>query len=241
MTDNFTTPSFGAAAGLSRATFDAGLRAHMMRVYNYMTSGLALTGLLAWATANVPALYNAIFGTPLAFLVMLAPLGFVFFLSMRFSTMSLGTLQTTFYAFCATMGLSMATIFVHFAGTDIARTFFITAATFGGMSLWGYTTRRNLAGMGHFMIMGVWGLMIASLVNMFMHSTGLQFAISIVGVVAFTGLTAWDTQRIKEMYAEGYGAENNNKLAVMGALSLYLDFINLFQFILSLTSNSDRR
>lgn len=237
MNDNLSTQSYGAAAGLSRATFDVGLRAHMMRVYNYMTAGLALTGLLAWAVAHVPSLYAAIFGTPLAFLVMLAPLGFIFFMSMRFNRMSIGSLQTAFFSFCGLMGLSLATIFVAYANADIARAFFITAATFGGMSLYGYTTKRDLTGFGSFLFMGLLGMLVASVVNIFIASSALQFAVSVAGVLIFTGLTAYDTQRIKEQYAEGYGVENNNKLAVMSALSLYLNFINLFQLILQLTSN----
>lgn len=237
MTDNYSnTPAYGAAIGLNRATFDAGLRAHMMRVYNYMMGGLAITGVTAWAVANVQALYNAIFGTPLALLVMLAPLAFIMILSFRFHRMSASALQTTFWAFCGVMGLSMATIFAHFASADIARAFFITAAMFGGTSLYGYVTKKDLSGMGSFMVMGLIGILIASLVNIFLQSTALQFAVSVISVLVFTGLTAYDTQRIKEEYAEGYGAEGNQKLAVMGALSLYLNFINLFQAILSLTS-----
>lgn len=239
MTDQYSQTTFGAAASMSRATFDAGLRAHMMRVYNYMMGGLAITGATSFAVANIPALYNAIFGTPLAFLVMLSPLAFIFFMGFRAHRTSASTLQTMFWAFCGVMGLSMATIFVAYAGADIARAFFITAAMFGGTSLYGYTTRRDLTGVGSFMVMGMIGLLIASLVNIFLASSALQFAVSVASVIIFTGLTAWDTQRIKEQYAEGYGIEANQKLAVMGALSLYLNFINLFQSILALTS--DRR
>lgn len=238
MTDNYT-PAYGAAAGLSRASFDVGLRAHMMRVYNYMMGGLAVTGVTAFAVSSVPALYNAIFGTPLAWLVMLAPLGFIFFLSFRANQMSAAAAQTTFWAFCGTMGLSMATIFVAYAGADITRAFFITAAMFGATSLYGYVTKKDLTGVGSFMMMGLFGLLIASLVNIFIASTALQFAVSVASVIIFTGLTAYDTQRIKETYAEGFGAEANQKLAVFGALSLYMNFINLFTAILRLTS--DRR
>ena len=239
MADNFTQPTstYGTAAGMSRATFDAGLRAHMQRVYSYMAGGLGLTGLVAWAVANVPALYNAIFGTPLAWVAMLAPLGFVFFMSMRAHRVSASTLLTMFWVFSGVMGLSMATIFVAFTNADVARAFFITGAMFGGMSLYGYTTKRDLTGMGSFLMMGLFGLILASLVNLFVASSALQFAVSVAGVIIFTGLTAWDTQRIKEQYAEGFGVEANQKLAVMGALSLYLNFINLFQMLLSLGGN----
>ncbi len=241
MADNFNpSTTYGSAAGTSRATFDAGLRTHMQRVYGYMAGGLGLTGLVAWAVANVPALYNTIFGTPLAYVAMLAPLGFVFFMSLRAHRMAASTLLTTFWAFSGVMGLSMATIFVAYTNADIARAFFITGAMFGGMSLYGYTTKRDLTGMGSFLMMGLFGLIIASVVNIFVASSALQFAVSILGVIIFTGLTAWDTQRIKEQYAEGFGVEANQKLAVMGALSLYLNFINLFQMLLSLTSGNRR-
>ena len=216
------------------ATFDEGLRRHMLRVYNFMMLGLALTGLVAAAVASTPAIYQPIFGTPLKWVVMLAPLAFVVVLSWRFDRMSASSLQTLFWAFCAVMGLSMASIFLAFTGTSIARVFFITSATFGATSLWGYTTKRSLAGMGSFLFMGLIGIILASLVNIFLGSSALQFAISVIGVVVFTGLTAYDTQRIKEEYAEHNGVEANNKLAVMGALSLYLNFINLFQMLMSL-------
>ncbi|MGE3770398.1 MAG: Bax inhibitor-1 family protein [Bdellovibrionales bacterium] len=223
-----------ATRAIDRATFDAGLRQHMLRVYNFMGLGLALTGAVAFATANIPALYNLIFGSPLMWLVMLAPLGFIFYFSYNFHRASASKLQTLFWVFCGLMGLSMASIFVVFTGADIARAFFITAAMFGGTSLYGYTTKRDLTGMGAFMAMGLIGLIIASLVNIFLASSALQWAVSVAGVVIFTGLAAYDTQRIKEQYSEGHGVEANTKLAVMGALSLYLDFINLFQMLLSL-------
>lgn len=225
-------------AGLDRVTFDVGLRAHMQRVYAYMGGGLALTGLLAWIVANT-ALAGIIFGTPLKWLVMLAPLGFVMFMSFKMETISVGTLRALFWAFCATMGLSMASIFMVFTGESVARVFLITSCTFGAMSLYGYTTKRDLTSMGSFMLMGVFGLMIASLVNIFMMSPMLQWVMSVAGVAIFTGLAAWDTQRIKQSYAEHYGAEANEKLAVFGALSLYMDFINAFQYLLQLMG--DRR
>jgi len=210
----------------------------MQRVFGYMSGGLAITGLLAWIVANT-ALAGIIFGSPLRWVVMLAPLGFVMVMNFRMQTISLSGLKTLFWLFCATMGLSMGAIFLVYTNASIARAFFITAATFGSMALWGYTTKKDLTGFGSFLLMGMLGLMIASIVNIFMMSSMLQWVVSIAGVGIFTGLTAWDTQRIKQSYAESYGAEANDKMAVFGALSLYLNFINAFQFILSLTG--DRR
>ncbi|HYD63826.1 Bax inhibitor-1/YccA family protein [Azospirillum sp.] len=223
-----------AAPTIDRAAFDLGLRQHMLRVYNFMMLGLAITGVVAFLVASTPALYVPIFTTPLKWVVMLAPLGFIMVLSWRFQSMSVGALQATFWAFCAVMGVSMASIFLVFTGASIARVFFITAAMFAGMSLWGYTTKADLSKMGAFLMMGLIGIVIASLVNIFVGSSAIQFAISVIGVLVFTGLTAYDTQRIKEEYAEGYGHEANMKLAVMGALGLYLNFINLFQMLLQL-------
>lgn len=219
---------------IDRAQYDEGLRQHMLRVYNYMTSGLVLTGLVAFITANTPVLLNAIYGTPLQWVVMLAPLGFVFFLNFRVERMSAATAQTVFWVFSAVMGLSLAWIFLVFTGASITRVFFIAAGMFAATSLYGYTTKRNLDGVGSFMMMGLFGIIIASLINIFVGSSALQFAVSVIGVVVFTGLAAWDTQRIKELYDEGMGAEANSKLAVMGALSLYLSFINLFVMLLHL-------
>jgi uncharacterized protein len=227
------------AAAPSGAVYDEGLRRHMLRVYNIMGLGLALTGVVAMAVASTPAIYQPIFGTPLKWVVMLAPLAFIFVFSMKMETMTAATAQTLFWAFCALMGLSMASIFLVFTGQSIARTFFITAAMFGATSLYGYTTKRDLSKMGSFLMMGLIGIVIASLVNLFLGSSALQFAISVIGVLVFTGLTAYDTQSIKERYAEGWGQEGNTKLAVMGALSLYLNFINLFQMLLSLTGQRE--
>jgi FtsH-binding integral membrane protein len=224
-----------AAPGWARqAEFDEGLRRHMLLVYNYMMLGLVLTGVVAFLVGTTPALYVPIFGSPLKWLVMLAPLGFVFFLSFRIQTVSAATAQLLFWAFCAVMGLSMASIFLVFTGAGIARVFFITAAMFGAASLYGYTTRADLTKFGSFLFMGLIGIIIASLVNLFVGSSALQFAVSVIGVIVFTGLTAYDTQAIKESYAESAGVEANNKLAVMGALSLYLSFVNLFQMLLHL-------
>ena len=216
------------------AQYDEGLRQHMLRVYNFMLMGLALTGAVALAVASTPTLMQAIFGTPLKWVVMLAPLGFVMFLSFRVDAMSAGKAQALFWAFAAVMGLSLASIFHVYTGTSIARVFFIAAAMFGAMSLYGYTTKRDLSKIGSFLIMGLFGVVIASLVNLFLQSSALQFAVSVIGVLVFTGLAAFDTQRIKEVYDEGHGREGLTKLAVLGALSLYLSFINLFTLLLSL-------
>ncbi len=218
----------------SSAEFDEGLRRHMLQVYNYMMLGLALTGIVAYVVGSTPALYMPIFGTPLKWVVMLAPLAFVFFFSFRIQAMSAATAQMTFWIFCGVMGLSMASIFLVFTGASIARVFFITAAMFGAASLYGYTTKADLTRFGSFLFMGLIGIVIASLVNIFVGSSAIQFAVSVIGVIVFTGLAAYDTQMIKENYAENAGIEQNNKLAVFGALSLYLSFINLFQMLLSL-------
>ncbi len=229
-----TDPFFrSGVVGLDRVSLDAGLRAHMQRIFAYMSGGLAITGLLAWVTAHYFA--TAIFGSPLRWLVMIAPLGFIIAMNLRMNSISLSGLKTLFWLFCATMGLSMGAIFLVYTDASIARAFFITAATFGAMSLWGYTTKSDLSGMGSFLLMGVFGLLIASLVNIFMMSSMLQWIVCVVGVLVFTGLTAWDVQRLKHMYAEAYGSEANDKVAVFGALSLYLNFINAFQFLLQLT------
>jgi len=226
------------------AAIDEGLRAYMIRVYNLMALGLAITGLAAFATANM-AISNGqltqfgavLFTSPLRWVIMLAPLGFVFFLSARIHRMSVSSAQTTFWAFAAVMGLSLASIFLVFTGESIVRVFFITAASFGALSLWGYTTRRDLSGMGSFLFMGLIGLIIAMLVNIFLASSALQFAISVIGVLIFAGLTAYDTQQIKEMYYAGDGEVVAGRKAIMGALRLYLDFINMFVFLLQFFGN----
>jgi len=217
-----------------QADVDVGLRQYMLRVYNYMASGLALTGLVAAFVASQPALVNAIFGSPLRWLVMLAPIGLVFFLSFRVHAMSAAAAQATFWVYAAVNGISFAIIFLAFTHTSIARVFFISAATFAAMSLYGYTTKRDLTSMGAFAFAGLIGILIAGLVNIFLMSSALQFAISVIGVVVFIGLTAYDTQRIKEIYFEGDGQEVLAKKSIMGALVLYLDFINLFIMMLQL-------
>ncbi len=229
---------YGAQAQ-SAAIFDEGLRKHMLRVYNYMGLGLIITGIVAFVVSQTPALYVPIFSTPLKWVVMLAPLAFVFFFSFRIHAMSAATAQMAFWAFAAVMGLSLSSVFLVFTGTSIARTFFITATMFGAMSLYGYTTKRDLSKFGSFLMMGLIGVVIASIVNIFLGSSALQFAISVIGVVVFVGLTAWDTQNIKEQYAENFDQESQQKLAVFGALSLYLNFVNLFQLLLSLTGQRE--
>lgn len=229
---------YGAQAQ-SAALFNEGLRKHMLRVYNYMGLGLVITGIVAFVVSQTPALYVPIFSTPLKWVVMLAPLAFVFFFSFRIHAMSAATAQMAFWAFAAVMGLSLASVFLVFTGTSIARTFFITATMFGAMSLYGYTTKRDLSKFGSFLMMGLIGVIIASIVNIFLGSSALQFAISVIGVFVFVGLTAWDTQNIKEQYAENYDQESQQKLAVFGALSLYLNFVNLFQLLLSLTGQRE--
>ena len=233
MAEPFSRP-YAPTGWASQAEFDEGLRKHMLQVYNYMMLGLALTGIVAYVVGTTPALYMPIFGTPLKWVVMLAPLAFVFFFSFRIQAMSTSTAQLTFWAFCAVMGLSMAAIFLAFTGASIARVFFITAGMFGAASLYGYTTKADLTRFGSFLFMGLIGIVIASLVNLFIGSSALQFAVSVIGVIVFTGLAAYDTQMIKESYAENAGVEANGKLAVFGALSLYLSFINLFQMLLQL-------
>ena len=233
MADPFARP-YTTTRWASQAEFDEGLRRHMLQVYNFMMLGLALTGIVAYVVGSTPALYMPIFGSPLKWVVMLAPLAFVFFFTFRIQSMSASTAQMTFWAFCAVMGLSMASIFLVFTGASIARVFFITAAMFGAASLYGYTTKADLTKFGSFLFMGLIGIVIASLVNLFIGSSAIQFAVSIIGVIVFTGLAAYDTQMIKETYAENAGVEANSKLAVFGALSLYLSFINLFQMLLQL-------
>ena len=226
----------GVQAG---AVYDEGLRKHMLRVYNYMGLGLVVTGLVAFFVASTPALYVPIFSSPLKWVVMLAPLAFVMIFSFKMQTMSAASAQAMFWAFCAVMGLSLASVFLVFTATSIARTFFIAATMFGATSLYGYTTRRDLTQFSSFLIMGLIGVIIASLVNLFLGSTALQFAISVIGLAVFIGLTAWDTQTIKEQYAENFDAESQQKLAVFGAFSLYLNFINIFQLLLNFTGERE--
>ena len=228
-------------------TMDAGLRAHMLRVYNYMVGALALTGAVAYGVANTPALLNLIYQvapngalqpTILGWIVMLAPIGLVLLLSMRINHMSQGAAQATFWAYAAMVGASLASILVVYTGESVAMTFFVTAGTFGAMSLYGYTTQRDLTGFGSFLFMGLIGLLLASLANFFFKSPVMDFVISVLGVLIFTGLTAWDTQKIKNTYyAVGGDVAVVGKAAIMGALALYLDFLNIFLFLLRFLGN----
>ncbi|MGQ0662346.1 MAG: Bax inhibitor-1/YccA family protein [Pseudomonadota bacterium] len=213
---------------------DVGLRQHMLRVYNYMASGLLLTGIVAYAIANTPAVAEVVFGTPLVWVVMLAPLAFVFALSFGIHRMSFATAQALYWVYAAVMGASLASILLVFTGASVARVFFITAGTFAGMSVYGYTTKADLSKFGSFLFMGLIGLILAILVNWFLASSALQFAISVIGVLVFVGLTAYDTQRIKDIYLEHDDSETAGKKALMGALALYLDFINLFVMLMQL-------
>jgi uncharacterized protein len=245
------------------AVVDAGLRAYMLRIYNYMVLGLAITGFAALGAymlsvtsdpasavrATGGALRNgiyltptgyALFVSPLKWAIILAPLALVFFLSFRVDKMRPATAQITFWIYAALVGISLGVIFLVYTHTSVVRVFFITAASFGALSLWGYTTQRDLSGMGSFLIMGLFGIIIASLVNIFLASTGLQWVISVLGVLIFAGLTAWDTQRLKSEYI--YGSMEGDVLersAIMGALSLYLDFLNLFTFLLQLMGSRE--
>jgi len=242
--NRFTLNTQKMSAGQAAAAdIDVGLREHMLRVYNLMASGLALTGIIAYFSANTPAIINMLYAagpggmlqpTGLAYLVMFSPLAFVLVLSFGINKMQASTAQAVFWAFAAVMGLSLANIFLVYTGASITRVFFITAGTFAGMSLYGYTTKRDLTGMGSFLMMGLIGIIIASIVNMFLQSSAMHFIISVIGVLVFVGLTAYDTQKIKSMYLAADGAEVASKKAIMGALTLYLDFINLFIMLLRL-------
>jgi len=211
----------------------------MLQVYNYMASGVLLTGIVAGAVASSPAAIEMIFGSGLSLVVMLAPFAFILALSFGINKMSAATAQAVFWAFAAVMGLSLSSIFLAYTGESVARVFFITAGAFAGLSLYGYTTKKDLSGFGSFLIMGLIGIVIASLVNIFLQSSAMQWMISVVGVLVFAGLTAYDTQRIKLMYSELDDSEVYGKKAIMGALSLYLDFINMFLMLLHLFGNRE--
>jgi FtsH-binding integral membrane protein len=214
---------------------DAGLRAYMLRVYNYMASGVGLTGLVAMLTYQFTG--PELLQSPLMWVFMLAPLGLVVYISARINTMSAEAARRWFFIYAALVGVSLSTIFHIYTSSSITRVFFISAATFGALSLWGYTTKRDLSGFGTFLFMGVIGIVIASLVNLFLRSSGLDWIISVIGVGVFAGLTAYDTQRIKEMYDSSDDAVSTGRKAVLGALSLYLDFINLFMMLLRLAGS----
>jgi len=238
MSDNFSNRT-AARWGTQAVAVDEGLRAYMLRVYNYMASGVLLSGIVAYLIASSPAATQLIFGTPLKWVVMLAPIGFVFGLSAGINRLSAFAAQAIYWCFAAVMGASLASILLVFTGESVARVFFISAAMFAGTSLYGYTTKADLTKFGSFLVMGLWGIILAGLVNIFVGSTALQFAISVIGVLVFTGLTAFDTQRIKDTYYEGADGEVASKMALMGALTLYLDFINLFMMLMQLLG--DRR
>src|SRR5471030_990555 len=239
-------------AGTADVAFDAGLRAHMIRVYNYMASGLALSGIVAFALFSVPELQNIFFQTGisrggnvvvvglnvLGWVAILAPMGLLLLVGFRAQQMSVAGVQAVYWAVTALMGVSLSLLLFRYTGASVARTFFVTAASFGALSLYGYTTKRDLTAMGKFLFMGLIGIMLASVVNMFVGSQGLSFIVSILGVLIFSGLIAYDTQKIKEQYAEAWGTEMAEKVAIFGALSLYLDFVNLFQFLMSFMGQS---
>ena len=233
-------------SGVQTGEIDQGLRSYMLKVYNLMAIGLAITGLAAYfaftfavSDGQLTAFGAAIYTSPLKWVVIFAPLALVFFLSFRINSMSVSAAQTTFAVYAALVGLSLSSIFLIYTGQSVVQTFFVTAASFGALSLYGYTTRRDLSAMGSFLMMGLFGLIIASIVNIFLASSAMQFAISVIGVLIFAGLTAYDTQRIKEMYYAADDATMAGRKAIMGALTLYLDFINLFLFMLRFLGNRE--
>jgi FtsH-binding integral membrane protein len=249
---------YASGTGFARtaAQVDQGLRAFMLGVYNNMILGLAISALIALGVnqlavtsdpaqavarmggVNLTEFGRILYGTPLMWVVALAPLAFIFLFSFRMDRMSASTARMTFFAFAAVMGASLSTLLIRYTGASVVQVFFITAAAFGALSLWGYTTNRSLSGMGSFLIMGLVGIILASIVNIFVASSALQFGISVLGILIFAGLTAYDTQKLKEMYLYGnYDTEAAAKVSVFGALTLYLDFINMFQFLLSLVGN----
>lgn len=241
----------------SGVMIDQGLRSYMLKVYNLMMFGVGITGVAAYVTTLLTTTNDAsqaaatmrggvmltqlgvaLYTSPLQWVVMLAPLALVFFLSFRIDKMSVSAAQGTFWAYAALLGVSLSSILLVYTAASITQTFFVTAASFGALSLYGYTTKRDLTGMGSFLVMGLFGIILASIVNIFLKSSGLEFAISIIGVLVFAGLTAWDTQKIKEMYFDADDEVTYGRKAVMGALTLYLDFINLFLFMLRFLGNN---
>jgi FtsH-binding integral membrane protein len=237
---NFDTVNRAGAAA-DQALFDAGLRAHMVRVYNYMASGLALSGIVAFglfSSVELAGLFfeiqagNVVGLNVLGWIAIFAPLGLLLLTSARADKMSVGAVQAVYWAVTALMGVSLSLLLFRYTGSSVARTFFITAAAFGALSLYGYTTKRDLSAFGKFLFMGLIGLILASLVNMFWPSGPMSFIISVAGVLIFSGLIAYDTQKIRQQYSEAWGTEVAEKVAIFGALSLYLDFVNLFQFLM---------
>jgi FtsH-binding integral membrane protein len=230
------SPSFTGAVAGRGTVVDQGLRRYMLSIYNYMASGVLLSGVVALLFQGV-ARDLMLARSPLMWLIILAPIGFVMAMSFGINKMRTGTLQALFWAFAVTMGLSLSTIFVVYTGASVAAAFFASAAAFAGLSLVGYTTKRDLSGFGTFLIMGVFGLIVASVINIFLKAPALYWAINFLGVLIFAGLTAYDTQRLKTTYYHVAGSDMMGKVVIMGALSLYLDFINLFQFLLSFMGN----
>lgn len=235
--------AYRAGTAAQSAEFDAGLRSYMLKVYNYMASGVLLTGIVAMVFANMlradPELVQTVYGSPLRWVLALAPFAFIMVMSFGINKLSSAALQGIFWAFSAVMGLSLASILLVYTGESVALTFFITAASFGALSLYGYTTKKDLSGLGTFLVMGVIGLFIAMVVNIFLASSMMQFVISCAGVLIFAGLTAYDTQRIKENYYLMATGEAVAKGAIMGAVNLYLDFVNLFVFLLQFLGNRE--
>jgi uncharacterized protein len=252
LSPDFRTYTGATRAAETAAVLDAGLRAYMLRVYNWMASGLLLTGAVAYAIANTSLidLFYPLAMLPngrmvhtaslLAYVAIFAPLAFILVLNAGINRFSATAVQALYWAFCLAMGASLTNIFLIYTGDSIVRVFFITAGTFAAMSIWGYTTKTDLTKFGSFLMMGLIGIILASLVNIFLGNAGLQFAISIIGVLVFTGLTAWDTQRIKAgfvQFAYAYGPDEAAKRSVFDALGLYLNFVNMFQFLLMLMGN----
>lgn len=243
---DFQTRTINPAATQADAAIDQGLRSYMLKVYNLMAVGVALTGLVAYAFSEMAGTREAltpfgraIYASPLQWVILFAPLALVFFISFRIEKMSAFAAQATYWIYAGLVGASLSSIFFVYTDASIVKTFAVTAASFAALSLYGYTTKRDLSAMGSFLVMGLFGLVIASLVNIFLKSSALDFALSIIGVLVFAGLTAWDTQKIKEMYFESDGFEVMSKKAIMGALALYMDFINLFLFLLRFMGNRE--
>jgi FtsH-binding integral membrane protein len=248
MANSFDPRATAFSSATVAADYDVGLRKYMLGIYNYMASGVLLTGIVALLVASSPALFSLFFGvnaagraspTILGWVAMLSPLALVLVMNFGLMRLSEGAIKAAYWAYVSLMGVSMATIFTAYTGASIAQTFFITAASFAGLSLWGYTTKKDLSGMGRFFLMALVGILVAMVANIFIHSTGFQLLINIAGVLLFAGLTAYDTQRLTAMYWQLQGSEFVGKASVMGALSLYLNFVNMFTFLLQLLG--DRR
>src|ERR1700747_105091 len=229
---NYDQNLAASGAGNAALAIDSGLRSYMLRIYNHMAAGVALTALVAWVTYQLTG--PALLQSPLMWIFILAPLALVFFLSARINTLSATTARALFFVYAALVGVSLSILFHIYTSSSITRVFFITAATFGALSIFGYTTRRDLSGFGTFLFMGLIGIIVASLVNLFLRSTELDWLISIIGVGVFAGLTAYDTQRIKAMYDGADDEISAGRKSIMAALSLYLNFINLFMMLLRL-------